>query len=324
MSEKLRGLAFLEQKYNLNFKDKQVLHQGKSLFENVLNTNLGIDAKQLLSKKHALDFQRGLTPGNERAIKDIKSFNSHVPDILRRLDFYMADENKGIMPSDVMNEYEIDKVEETQNQKITQEQKQGIVKTNEIFEKKLEELPTDEKELKSIKSGTGKVRKLFQRNDGIKNEPEKQNEPSVIGLEEDKLADEPQKHETSTNLTKEQEQTLEKFKNDNNDKTSGLLILNKNGEIIKNYDSLEKFKSDKENYNNFKKDIVLSKRKVGVSFINENNGDVLYFVPKSKYREIYPTHTFISRNKKKFKKIGVVGHKKDDDGQQSGQPQQQQ
>lgn len=308
MSEKLRGLSYLEQKYNLKLNDKKLLHQGDSLFNTVLNTNLGIDAKQLLSKKHALDFSRGLKPGNERAIKDQKSFNSHMPDILRRLDFYMADEQgtQSIKGSDISTSYEIDKIEEYTGQKISPEEKKEIVENNQKFEKEFQELPVDTSELKSVTKGAGKVKKLFQK----KNEPsekkiesdEKSNEPereSSQKNDEPNLISENEKHD---NLTQEQENALQKFKSDNTEaKSAGLLVLNKNGDIIAHYNSLSKFKEDKENYNKFKDDIKLSKRKVGVSFVHQN-GDALYLVDKSKYREHYPTHTFISRNKKKFKK----------------------
>ena len=324
MSEKLRGLSYLEQKYNLKLNDKKVLHQGDSLFNTVLNTNLGIDAKQLLSKKHALDFSRGLKPGNERAIKDQKSFNSHMPDILRRLDFYMQDEQgtqgtQGIKGSDISTSYEIDKIEEYTGQKISPEEKKEIENNNKEFEKEFEKLPTDVSKLKSVtKAGAGKVKKLFQ----------KKNEPDVIGLGGDKSAEPSEKNELSDeksnepereskqkndepnlisenekhdNLTQEQENTLQKFKTQVNSKSIALLVLDKNGVIIGNYDSLSRFKNDKENYNKFKDNIKLSKRKVGISFVHEN-GDALYLVDKSKYREFYPTHTYISRNKKKFKK----------------------
>ena len=321
MSEKLRGLSYLEQKYNLKLNDKKVLHQGDSLFNTVLNTNLGIDAKQLLSKKHALDFSRGLKPGNERAIKDQKSFNSHMPDILRRLDFYMADEQQGIKGSDISTSYEIDKIEEYTGQKISPEEKKEIENNNKQFEKEFEKLPTDVSKLKSVKKGAGKVKKLFQ----------KKNEPDVIGLGGDKSAEPSEKIEPSNekliepeqeskqessqknddvlenpsekhdNLTQKQENTLQKFKTQVNSKSIALLVLDKNGVIIGNYDSLSRFKNDKENYNKFKDNIKLSKRKVGISFVHEN-GDALYLVDKSKYREFYPTHTYISRNKKKFKK----------------------
>lgn len=317
MSEKLRGLSYLEQKYNLKLNDKKVLHQGDSLFNTVLNTNLGIDAKQLLSKKHALDFSRGLKPGNERAIKDQKSFNSHMPDILRRLDFYMADEQgtQGIKGSDISTSYEIDKIEEYRGEKISTEEKKEIENNNKEFEKEFEKLPTDVSKLKSVtKGGAGKVKKLFKKKEqSEKNEPDvKSAEPSdekLIEPEQESKQESSQKNddvlenpsEKHDNLTQEQENTLQKFKTQVNSKSIALLVLDKNGVIIGNYDSLSRFKNDKENYNKFKDNIKLSKRKVGISFVHEN-GDALYLVDKSKYREFYPTHTYISRNKKKFKK----------------------
>lgn len=308
MSEKLRGLAFLEQKYNLNFKDKKLVHEGKSLFENVLNTKLGENINQQLSKRHALDFHRGLSAGNDRAIKDIKSFNSHMPDILRRLDFYMSDESKGILPSDISTEYEIDKIEENTGEKITQEQKQEIESNNKQFTKQLEKLPEDDSKLKSVNGGTGKVKTLFKKetvssSSVLDVEGSLSNDDNLKESEDNKIELDNNPSEKHYNLTLEQENTIkQKFQSDNNDsKTSALIILDKHGNIVANYDSLAKFKLDKEKYNMFKDDVALSKRKIGVSFVRED-GHALFFVPKSKYREYYPTHTFINRNKKKFKK----------------------
>lgn len=299
MTEAFRGLMMLEQRYNLTGEKRKTIHEGKSLYENVIDVGLKTnDTKNELYKRHALSNERGLD--YTRGIKDIKTFNSNMPDVLRRLDFYFNEENKTIMPItpiDLETEQVIHRNEEKEGRKLSTERKEEIKSQ---VKEEYKGINTDTSKLKS-----GKGKSIFTSVDSPQTDSSNE-----MKDDEEKMENEDDDEESSYNYkpSQEQEDKFNDFMKEATDDTSkrfGLIIIEKDGNIKKHYKSITEFKDDEMNFDKFNTtigaDFKISQRKSGTSYISVD-GDALYFVPLKTYREHYETRTYLRRNKKLKKK----------------------
>ena len=292
----------LEQRYNLSGEKRKVIHEGKSLYENVIEVGLKTnDKKNELYKKHALSSERGLD--YTRGMKDIKTFNSHMPDVLRRLDFYFNEENKTISPVQLETEQITDFVEQREGREIEQKEREEIKAE---VEEEYKKIKTDTSKLKSGKGKSvfaSKELPVEQFEEEKKEDNENEPEPVPNRFAQPKGQD--------TDYDKPNQEQEDKF-NDfmkgattDDSKRFGLIVIDKEGNINKHYKSITEFKDDKENYNKFNKAIggnfSISKRQSGISYIAED-GEALYFVPLKSYRDHYETKTWVRRHKKLLKK----------------------
>jgi hypothetical protein len=327
MAEAFRGMMMLEERYKLKTKQRETVHQGKSLYDTIIDVGITQDKQNALSKKHALSSDRGLAW--DRGIKDIKTFNSHMPDLLRRLDWYFDEEVKNITPVQVETEQQVDYVKENQSEPVTAEQETNMRENykNEIT-KEYEKIPMNASKLKS-----GKGKSVFakqQTNDTEEKKDDDKAEEKEKGLEKigkrlrkEKEEVQPQiKEEVQPQIKEEVEpqnnigstptqEQEDKFKDfvkgaiDSPSKRYGLILIDKEGNIKNNYKSITEFKDDTENYkkfNKYKNNISVSKRQTGTSYIEDTSGDALYFVPLQSYRDHYETKTWLRRHKKLQKK----------------------
>ena len=344
MSESLRGLLYLNEKYGIKLDNRNVLNKGDSLFSTVINTKLNEDTKNLLSKKLALSNDRGLSAGNERAMKDIKSFNSHMPDVLRRLDWYMEEDAKVTTIPELQTEYEedyVNEITEKGQELVTPEEKEKILKKyqkqekeemkekDEEYKKKLKEYQEKLKEKKA-----GKMKPVFGNVEASSDadEPKKKEASSVVSNDSDAdeqkediassdadeeevaptsiVEEELEKPEREEQLkaTEQQENAFKEFVGEFSDKPAkrnALIIIDKDGSILKHYKSITEFKDDKVNYKKFHtilNYVDYSRRKAGNAIIENTTGNALYFVPLNAYRDRYQTQTWLRRHKKKVKK----------------------
>lgn len=304
MSEGIKGLMMLEQRYGLTKMKRETINEGKSLYENVIDVGITHDKQNSLSKKHALSSERGLDY-SDRGLKDIKTFNSHMPDIYRKLDFYFSEENKFEKPSELEADQHVDYIKEDYKENpMTEDEENKLRKEfKKQNEKEFSEEPNDRSKLKS-----GKGKSVFAGY-SIHGDKEYTYDDSSDESKKESIdsSDESIEDDKNNKPSREQENTFKEFvKGDINpeNKRYGLLIINRQGEIQKHYKSITEFKDDKENYNKFNQyqnNVHHSKRQIGVSFINDEEGDALYFVPLKSYREHYQTMTYKRRNKKKKK-----------------------
>ena len=314
MSESYRGLLYLNEKYGVKLDNRTVINKGQSLFDTIINTQLTEDKKNLLTKKHALNSERGLTPGNERAMKDIKSFNSHMPDILRRLDWYVEEEAKGATVPELEAEQNLDYVRGERENEIYQgiESEQLTEEEEKDLRKKYYKEAKEQDEQRAVyinklqpANQAGKLKAVFTSSSSQPVESKQQEEEQVDPFT---FSETPQTSIVYDEPTQEQENSYKDFiKNltDNPSKRFALIILDKEGNVIHNYKSINEFKDDSDNYNKYHfagYNSNISKRKAGDSIIDNTTGDALYFIPLNAYRDHYQTQTWLRRHKKKIKK----------------------
>jgi hypothetical protein len=321
MSLELNAIKFLQEKYGI----KNIFHEklknptgDRGLFGVITDHELLKKEQSQLKKKYVLSNDRGI--GHGRGLKDIHTFNSNQPDILRQLDFYLESENQSLDPLQTATEVETESfpIKNIEHEYVKgRKELYGLIRSedlkNEIDQyKQLEKMDQlDKSEKLDKQKGTGKGKKVFQNSsydssseqDESKEEQEEQKQKQKTYTE---ISDENTIENIGEDLmNKEQQNKVKSIIKDNDFKhykgnKYGILFINKNGDISKNYRSLNELKDDKDTWQSVKQTLYSHKVIYGKP-LGITDNEILLYIPSKVYNESYPTMSMKRRNKKKYK-----------------------
>lgn len=330
----LYGLETLIHKHQLRAQEGRINMNpnAENLFEVIHKKELLNQEKELFLREHLFTNRGGFEFDKNRGLPDIRSFNKHLPNVLKEGDEtaneISNEEDITEVVSDITNIGSV--VFEGSKEKEFDEQRGHIEKE---LKKGLKGKSVSEKEsiIQKIGSGLGVPIFSFNKKDNLKDivddaplkiSDEKEEKTGRSPSEEDSVnpflteTSEEKKEKQKISLTESQKNKIkeivgtEEYKEDIKQKKSiSLLVLDKDGNVIASAPSKREIKQLKDN--NIIKKINKAKITSYGLFLELDDKSVVISIPKSYYNKLYPKRSTsiesdVSADKTSFKKEKVV------------------